>query len=397
MAEQISMFDDELAREPFPTSFLPPDPSAPHLARIEIKAFKGIDELSVDLPKIAVLTGPNNSGKSTVLQAIIAGFECFRLCLDTANWRFLKHGRAVKELAFLPINEPRDMWFERKTRRGRTGWVPISLSLTFTNDFACAFAIRYLYGFLNVRVTDWTKDAGGEVFQQIASTIPVLIPAVSGLNPHEPPHHAAQVHRLAGTGQPWAVLRNILLDIQLDVQGRRTQDRVQFLQDAIRERFGVELTAIDFDSSRDLEIRAAYSEGAYGLDIVSAGSGMNQILQILALVVWRGSRIVVIDEPDAHLHTSLQASLYDFLHDLSDRLNLQIILATHSRDLISRAPIETVIPVDLTQARLSPIGSIDHLLLEYRRHGAVSNVDIALLYQSKRCLFVEGPLSLIHI
>lgn len=387
MAEQIPLFDDEFVPETFPTSFLRPDPGAPHLGRIEIKAFRGIDELSIDLPKIAVLTGPNNSGKSTVLQAIIAGFECFRLCLDKDVGRFLEHGRAVKELGFLPINEPRDMWFQRRTRRGRTEWVPIVLSLIFTNDFACTFAIRGLYGFLNVTVTDWTKDAGAEVFQQIASTMPVLIPAVSGLNPHEPPYAGAQIHRLAGTGQPWAVLRNILLEIQ---EGE-ARERLDFVRDAIQQHFGVEISQIDFDPMRDLEIRAPYREGGYELDIVSAGSGMNQILQLLSLVVWRGSRIVLIDEPDAHLHTSLQASLYDFLDQLSDQLNLQIIMATHSRDLISRAPIETIIPVDLGQRELSPIGSIDHLLLEYRRHGAVSNVDLALLYQSKRCLFVEGP------
>ena len=385
-AGQMSMFEDELAREPFPTSFLSPDPSAPHLARVEIKAFKGIEQLSVDLPKIAVLTGPNNSGKSTVLQAIIAGFECFRLCLDATNWRFLEHGRAVRELGFLPINEPRDMWFERRTRLGRTAGVPITLSLSFTNGFACTFTIRQLFGFLNVRATEWSGDAGSETFRQIASTFPVLIPAVSGLNPHEAPHYAAQVHRLAGTGQPWAVLRNILLEIQ-----DQAEERQRFVRRAIREYFGVDLAPIDFDPRRDIELRATYNERTYDLDIVSAGSGMNQILQLLSLVVWRGSRIVLVDEPDAHLHTSLQSSLYDFLSDLSDQLDLQILMATHSRDLISRAPIETIIPVDLAQSELSPIGSIDHLLLEYRRHGAVSNVDIALLYQSRRCLFVEGP------
>ena len=386
MAEQMSMFEDQYAKETFPTSFLAPDPSAPHVERVEITAFKGIEHLSVSLPKIAVLTGPNNSGKSTVLQAIIAAFECFRLCLDTDNWRFLEHGRAVKELSVLPINEPRDMWFERKTRHGRTGWVPITLSLAFSNGFACTFTIRYLYGFLNVTVADSSEGAGAELFEQIASTFPVLIPAVSGLDPHEPPYYPAQVHRLAGTGQPWAVLRNILLEIQA-----QAEERQRFIHQAIRRYFGVDLAPIEFDSSRDVQIRATYNERDYDLDIVSAGSGMNQILQVLSLVVWRGSRIVLIDEPDAHLHTSLQASLYEFLHEMSDELDLQIVMASHSRDLICRAPIETVIPVDLTKDELSPIGSIDHLLLEYRRHGTVSNVDIALLYQSKRCLFVEGP------
>lgn len=391
MAEQIPMFDEDFARETFPTAFLKPDPEAPHVKRVQIEAFKGIEKLSINLPRIAVLTGPNNSGKSTVLQAINVGFECFRLCLDTDGWSFLPRGRAVKEIELLPVNEPRDMWFQRRTRRGRREWVPIVISLLFTNDFECSFAIRGLYGFLNVRVRDWTKGAGAKTFEQIASTLPVLIPAVSGLDPHEPPFAAARIHYLAGMGRPWAVLRNILREIRGEESDREGERRMAFLKEAIRQHFGVELQALQFDPRYDLEIRAPYREGEYDLDIVSAGSGMSQILQLLSLVVWRGSRILLIDEPDAHLHTSLQASLYDFLGELSEHFNLQIIMATHSRDLISRAPIEAIIPVDLTKPELSPIGSIDHLLLEYRRHGAVSNVDLALLYQSKRCLFVEGP------
>jgi predicted ATP-dependent endonuclease of OLD family len=33
---------------------------------------------------------------------------------------------------------------------------------------------------------------------------------------------------------------------------------------------------------------------------------------------------------------------------------------------------------------------MEHLLLEYKRHGGLGNFNLALLYQSKRCLFVEG-------
>lgn len=44
----------------------------------------------------------------------------------------------------------------------------------------------------------------------------------------------------------------------------------------------------------------------------------------------------------------------------------------------------------MTRKELKPISSLEHLLLEYQRQGAVSNVDLALLYQTKKCLFVEG-------
>jgi len=47
-----------------------------HISKLTIKNFKSISETSIELPRIGLLTGPNNCGKSTILQAITLGFEC---------------------------------------------------------------------------------------------------------------------------------------------------------------------------------------------------------------------------------------------------------------------------------------------------------------------------------
>ena len=127
------------------------------------------------------------------------------------------------------------------------------------------------------------------------------------------------------------------------------------------------------------------------MDIVSSGSGFNQILQLACLIAWRKPALVLLDEPDAHLHSSVQAQLYDFLSELAKRYEVQVILSTHSRDLISQAPLSSIVPVDASRKRLEPLKSFDHLLLEYQRYGPISNVDLALLYQTRSCVFVEGP------
>lgn len=108
------------------------------------------------------------------------------------------------------------------------------------------------------------------------------------------------------------------------------------------------------------------------------------------MIVWRKPGIVLLDEPDAHLHTSVQAQLLDLLTTLVDRYKLQVIVATHSRDLISQAPLQSIIPIDRSRPKLVPLKSLDHLLLEYQRQGTITNIDLALLYQTKRCIFVEG-------
>jgi predicted ATPase len=410
VSEQFNIFGDEDSiRESYPTAFLPSDPKAPHLKRIEIKAFKGIREQVVEFPKIAVLTGPNNSGKSTILQAVVAGFECFRLCLDTDKWKLSEHGRAVKELNFLPVNAPKDLWYQAKTRKPKESGEAkrreqyVSLTLVFTNDFFFTVEIRFLYGFLNIRVTEVTKNTTEEILLKISSSAPILIPGISGLIAHEPLYTPVEIHRAAAVGQLSGIIRNILLELQKredvvsmqsSAPGKKPElvrrEEFAFVSGAIKRHFGLELQRFKVDPNRDLEIRAPYREQDYELDIVSAGSGLIQMLQLVSAIVWRKSRIILFDEPDSHLHTNLQARLYNFLKEISDKMNLQIILATHSKDLISQAPMECIIPVDPSKTKLVPIQSMDHLLLEYKRYGAIDNVDLALLYKSKRCLFVEG-------
>lgn len=56
---------------------------------IEIERFKLIHDLRVELGEVTVLVGPNNSGKSSVLQAIqFATSLCQSLDLDgVSKWR----------------------------------------------------------------------------------------------------------------------------------------------------------------------------------------------------------------------------------------------------------------------------------------------------------------------
>lgn len=388
---QIPLFDEEVVPERYPEGTLLQLERGLKLCKLTVGYFKGCERIEIELPKLAVLTGPNNSGKSTILQSIIVGFECFRRCVDIEKWRLREHGRAVKEFDFLPTNEPRDLWFEKTWKLGRDER-QITIGFEFEGDVSITFAIRFLYGFLNVRVSNKSANVDADTLKKIALTAPVLIPGYSGLVAHEQQFGPAYVQKMTSSGLLSQVLRNVLYLLQDPRAGNGGEnDRLQFVRSAIRLHFGVDLGVINFDPLTEVEMRAPYRQGNHELDIVSAGSGMNQILQIVAFAAWKRSPILLLDEPDSHLHTSLQARLFAFLQSLSDKLDLQIIMSTHSRDLISQAPLGSIIPIDFTRRILQPIASLEHLLLEYERHGEISNVDTALLYQTKRCLFVEGP------
>lgn len=384
-------YDIEPPAERYPAAFLTRPDKPPHLKYIKIEGLKCIDNIEIDLqPPLTVLTGPNNSGKSTILQAILLGFDLFRRCIDTSSWTIRAVGRSVPELDYLRVNQPKDLWFEQTWKPSKDKERYIRVGLTFDNGFKFVSRIRYLYGALNIGIesfepTEPKPDV--DFVKAIASSAPIIISASPGPQAHEPAISLAQLHYTLGAGDSARVLHNILL--KLETQSNK--EPWEFVKSIVKRHFAVELDKIEFDETLDLEIRSPYSEAGYSLDIVSGGSGLNQILQLAAIIAWRKPGIVLLDEPDAHLHTTLQARLLDLLYELSSRYGMQAIISTHSRDIISQAPLETIVPIDLSRPHLQPIASLEHLLLEFGRQGIVSNVDLALLYQTKKCLFVEGP------
>jgi len=382
---QFPDMEDEPTPDVYPGAFLNRSDVSPYLASVDIDGLKGFDYVEIELRRLTILTGPNNSGKSTILQAIALAFECFRRCLDVSHWKLRSAGRAVSEFEFLPVNQPKDLWFKQVWKPSKDKERYVRVGLRFSNDFKCKVRLRFMYGLLNVGIEAVEGPQDQETLKEIAGSAPVLLPATPGPSSHEDHISLAQVHRLLNIREPNRVIRNVLLRLQNDTAA------LSFVKDVLHRYFGTELDIIAFDETRDLEIRAPLRDKEYSLDVVSAGSGLNQLLQLASIIARRKPGIVLLDEPDAHLHSSVQAQLLDFLTELVDRFKLQVIVATHSKDLIGRAPLVAIIPIDRTRAKLAPLASLDHLLLEYQRQGAVSNVDLALLYQTKRCVFVEGP------
>jgi len=99
-------------------------------------------------------------------------------------------------------------------------------------------------------------------------------------------------------------------------------------------------------------------------DIHQLSSGEAQVLTIALDVLtiaamWdiqgNDKRLILIDEPDAHIHPDLQVRLADFLVRVADRFKLQIIVASHSTTLLAAfgqfgADAASVIYLDRTKS-----------------------------------------------
>ena len=91
------------------------------------------------------------------------------------------------------------------------------------------------------------------------------------------------------------------------------------------------------DTNQDYEFLVKQYKGGPEVRLTDVGFGVSQVLPVLILCYYapEGS-ILILEQPEAHLHPKVQSELADVLIDVVKNRNVQIILESHSAHLLHR-------------------------------------------------------------
>ncbi len=342
------------------------------IRRVLIEGFKRFHRAEFILPGHIVVAGPNNSGKTTLLQAIAA----WSLALN--HWKalndFQRHGggftRApIARHAFsaVPLRSFDLLWRNRayqgemKITVGTDGW---SLSMMFEADSTEQIYVR-------------PAPVEPQIVRSAVLTT-VLVPPMTGLSVEEPVYQRPLLDHLLGQAKPGDVLRNLLVEAHSSATWGR-------LQEAIQRLFGYQLEP---PNATGAFILAEYREPkGPRLDIASPGSGFPQVLMLLTMLNTRPGAVLLLDEPDAHLHMILQDAIYGELRSAAARSGSQLIVATHSEVIIDSVDVRELC-VLLDQPRMLADDDERRTLIESLR--VLSNDEIMRALQAPGVLYLEG-------
>lgn len=349
------------------------------IRKLVIRRFKRFEDETFLFPDHIVLAGPNNMGKTTVLQAIAAWGLAFK------HWKtqrdFQRHGggytkvpMARQAFSAVPLRSFDLLWSGKATARGsieiavQTGqW---SITMEIINDSSEQVYVR-------------PKADAEPATVRDAELATVFVPAMSGLSVDEPLYQRPKVDQLLGQAKPGEVLRNLLAEaVQSNVWDP--------LQAAIRRLFGYEILPPDTTVP---DILAEYRERPDGerLDIASAGSGFQQVLMLLTFLHTRPGAVLLLDEPDAHLHVILQDAIYGELRAVAAEKRSQLVIATHSEVIINSVEPHEIY---LMLHKPRPLaGDEEHSRL-LKSLGILSNEDIIRAIDAPGILYLEGPTDL---
>ena len=303
------------------------------LNRVSIRNFKRVRDIALELGDINYLVGGNNSGKTSVLQAIHSAITAAQSQFENGGAQVI----AEEQLRYSPTGEFYLLGhrgpFENR-RGGRRATVTFEGQSDTGADASYTIALYKGRNNKNVGVERSGIAAGfGSRISQLRPPFSVYVPGLAGVPHFEEFRNEAFILRKVAGGEANLYLRNVLLML-------RNSDRYGEFSEFLRRLFPDFDLAIAFEGGSDLYIDATVrtERGAYRVPIDMVGTGVLQALQIFAYAVLFRPALLLLDEPDAHLHPSNQSLLTQAFELLVERTDTKIILATHSRHLINSAP-----------------------------------------------------------
>lgn len=348
------------------------------LAELYLENFRRFGGHTLGFGTSTILVGPNNAGKSTVVEAL-------RLVALVTRYG-----------PNLPFREVPD-WVERPA-----GTYCVRPSLR-DRGFDLRGAIHRLEDdrVAIIRAT-FTSGQQVEVFIGPDRDVVGVLRQSSGVSAHNKREaRDLRAERIAIQPQVTPLLFE---------EGGRDYDYVRRFEGSARapQHFRNQLRYADLveynafkqlaeDSWPGLQILEVYMEDdrvymivrdrSFSGEISMMGHGLQMWLQTMWFLVRnRDATTLVLDEPDVYMHADLQRGLLRHLRQRHE----QLIVATHSVEIISEAAPEEIVIIDGGADRSAPAADLAAVQEGIDGMGGVQNLQLLRMWDARRVLLVEG-------
>ncbi len=327
------------------------------LTRLLVRNFKQFDEVDIELGNPVVFVGPNDSGKTSVLQVLTLWD------LRLRRWSEKRGGGSTPEerpgvainrrdLSGIPAPTARQLWHDlhvRNTYRDHEGKqqtdnVRIDVVVSGVTDgrtWSCGLEFDYTNEeAFYCRPLRTPGGARMAVPDEARAVRVALLGPMSGLAANETKLEPGAINVRIGEGRTAEVLRNLCYQV---LEGPDGEARWDDLRGRVEHLFGAQLDRPRLVVERGEIDMAFLSRRKVTLDLSSAGRGMQQTLLLLAFLALNPGSVVLLDEPDAHLEILRQRQTYQLLADAAQQSGSQVVIASHSEVILNEAADRDVV------------------------------------------------------
>jgi len=375
------------------------------ITKVKLEFFKRFESETFDLGDDIVLAGPNNSGKTTLLQ----GIAVWNLAVQRWLAEHVESSKARQrtgvpisrnDFTTIPLREMNLLWFERDTgygkgeKEGVEAGQPKLVAITIyeKNPQGAERSLTVTLRYANkeqiyVKLEDEQGNPVTNVSPEAQKLKIIHVPPFSGIGAEETGLQLGYQNRLVGQGKPGDVLRNLLLEVYRVDQKEKT-GLWKTLTEDVFALFGYRLKEPQYSEATDPFIRIEYTQTQTktAFDVASAGSGFHQVLTLLGFFYARPASVLLLDEPDAHLHVILQRQVYDLLRTIARKRGCQLLVSTHSEIILEDTGAEQILSFYGPPHRLKVDTHRDQVREALKR---LSSLDLLSAENGQNILYVE--------
>lgn len=329
-----------------------------HIKEIIIQNFKSFKDFKIVLnPTINILTGVNNSGKTTVLEAISLWTELFSQRIAQAKRDVETRGVKFRDFMldkqvdkYVLVNQlvsarsvnKEDIFYNFDTKNA----ILIELTLTDADiDLTIGFVIKTVKGGAYYEVTLNQKgDAHfykkfNDFFQYLPNSFGMIqATPTANIKPFEEFVTLPKIQLLTRSKLSVEVFRNRLYEID---KQRLLGDLNSYLSKILFDNKDIVEIRMEGNVNLNINTNVKIKLGRQGIyqDISLVGSGTLQVIELLMGLLegqfplqTKDLHLLLLDEPDSYIHRDIQQRLLNMIETRAN--NTQVFICTHNESLI---------------------------------------------------------------
>jgi AAA15 family ATPase/GTPase len=390
-----------------------------YLYGIEISNFRSIGKEAVilsPLHKCNILIGQNNAGKSNIIRAVAKISEVVQKMMGASRkdsdvyLSFLDYHLGSQSNPFLFTLHFKGEQTDEVVRI--TQQVSFSFTFSWSNESKvptivdCSIARIYDFNITNKILQKWggkkwahrvNEETSFKELIQLAGSI-----FRSDFAMNVPSVHIIPEFRRIQSGDRYTFSGSSLVELLARYQhplyeASHEPKKFDLIEEFVQRL--LHLPDAKLDVTHD-QSTIMLSEGDLRLPFASYGTGVHQLVILITAVLSIENAICGIEEPEIHLHPTLQREFIEFISTETTNIYL---LSTHSPTLInahSRMPEEKRNNIQIFYIRLHEKATVGGPILEDKHSLAALNdlgVKASDILQANCVLWVEGPSDRIYV